>query len=294
MASRAAACEPLRSTVALFDLPYFDQILAGLEGKPESALAAAFQRHVHWGCFSKPDTVDDSLAAYVAAAEELTARVCRAAGVGDGQRILDVGCGFGGTVEHLCERLRDCRLVGANIDLRQLAKAKREVPARRGHDVAFALADGCQLPFATGAFDAIIALECIFHFKSRKAFFREAARVLRPQGRLVLTDFVLREGAQLAFGQWMMSGAVPPSPFYGPSNSAPPTARNYLRLASTNKMRCISDDDITANTLPTYPAMRRLYREAGLEEGEAATNYLEATAKEGFLQYHILAFAPDG
>jgi hypothetical protein len=37
--------------------------------------------------------------------------------------------------------------------------------------------------------------------------------------------------------------------------------------------------------------MRRLYREAGLSDGEAATDYLEQMAARGYVGYHILAFA---
>ena len=43
------------------------------------------------------------------------------------------------------------------------------------------------VPLATGSVDHVLAVECVFHFPSRKAFFREAARVLRPGGHAVLT-----------------------------------------------------------------------------------------------------------
>jgi hypothetical protein len=55
-------------------------------------------------------------------------------------------------------------------------------------------------------------------------------------------------------------------------------------------LRLLSDVDITANTRPTYQAMRRLYREAGLRDGEAATDYLEEMSTRGYVGYHVLAF----
>jgi ubiquinone/menaquinone biosynthesis C-methylase UbiE len=276
--------------VSTFDLPYFDEIIARIEREPDSALAEAFRRHVHWGCFSFPEKADDSLRGYVAAAEELTARVCSAGRVGNGQRILDVGCGFGGTIDYLSEQLERCALAGLNIDPRQLVRARRTVPPRRGHSVEFIQADAGRLPFAGASLDVVLAVECIFHLSSRKEFFREVARVLKPGGTFALTDFVLREGALLELGKWMSSAAPPESRFYGPSHNIAPTSQKYARLARSNGLHVLSDADITANTMPTYPSMRRLYREAGLPDGERATDYLEAMAQKGFIEYHILAF----
>src|SRR5579859_2244943 len=99
-----------------FDLPYFDQIIERLERSPDSSLSQAFQRHVHWGYFAEPETADDSLAGYVRAAQTMTERICEAGRVGGERRILDVGCGFGGTIAHLNEQLSGCELVGLNID----------------------------------------------------------------------------------------------------------------------------------------------------------------------------------
>jgi hypothetical protein len=88
-----------------------------------------------------------------------------------------------------------------------------------------------------------------------------------------------------------MSNAVPSSQLYGHSSGLPPTSSLYAPLASANGPERTVDLDITASTLPTYAAMRRLYREAGLHDGELATNYLEAMARKDFLQYRIEAFS---
>jgi SAM-dependent methyltransferase len=222
----------------------------------------------------------------------MTVRVCRAGRVTDGGRILDVGCGFGGTIDYLSDRLRDCTLVGVNIDGRQLVRASRSVPRSHRNTVHFVQADGGLLPFVKHSFDVILAVECIFHLDSRKAFFREMGRLLKPGGTLALTDFVLREGALLDLGQWMAANAKEQSRFYGPSNNVAPTSSGYSRLARSSGLEVLCDIDITANTLPTYGAMRRLYGEAGIPEGGVATDYLDAMARKGFLEYHILAFSP--
>lgn len=272
-----------------FELPYFDRILEHMKAAPSSDLARAFERNVHWGYFAAPDAADGSVEGYVAAAEALTTRMCDAAEVGDNMAILDVGCGFGGTIHHLNDSVAHCDLVGLNVDARQLERARRIVTAARENRVEFVEGDACELPFADAHFDRVLAVECIFHFQSRRKFFREVGRVLKPGGRLVLSDFVLNDERLADLGAWMNANAAPSSPYYG-ENRVPPTGGRYERLGRQSQLPRLSDEDITAQTLPTYPAMRHIYREAGLPDAVESTTYLEGLAVGGFVQYRILSF----
>ncbi len=80
-----------------------------------------------------------------------------------------------------------------------------------------------------------------------------------------------------------------PSDFYG-HNTAPLSPEGYGRVARGAGLELVVDDDITARTLPTYAAMRRLYLDAGMIDGGRATDELESLARQGLVEYHILAF----
>jgi SAM-dependent methyltransferase len=270
------------------ELPYFDQILDHFKRSPDSLLSQAMQRHVHWGLFSS-STVEPTVANSLVATEAMTEKVCQAGRVGDGLRILDVGCGFGGTIAHLNERLSGCRFVGLNIDERQLDRARQIVHARAGNTVQFIQGDACELPFEDNSFDVMLAVECIFHFPSRRRFFSEARRVLRTGGTLALSDFVVDGDKVDEMGEWTEANASSSSNFYGVRSAALCTG-TYERVARSTEFTVLSDEDVTAATMPTYPGLKKLLADAGLSDGVRATAYLEELSRRGYFQYRILSF----
>lgn len=273
------------------NLPYID---AEIEQMEDGGEPPAYLRHFHWGLFDDPTVDDDSPERYFAAAEAMTRRILDTGGVDDGTRVLDVGCGFGGTLDMIRARNTGCRLAGLNIDLRQLQWARRLLARGTGtngaaaHDpIAFVTGDGCKLPVADASVDHVLAVECVFHFPSRKAFIREAARVLKPGGTLALSDFLMGTGAQstlaanvatLGLGDW-----------YGRSAS-PLTSATYARMGRGCGLEPLVDADVTLRTLPTYPAMRRIYKESGAADGVATIDGVEQLARGGGWEYHVLAF----
>jgi SAM-dependent methyltransferase len=264
------------------DLPYIDAEIGRLDDGGEPP---AYLRHFHWGLFDPHDPeVDDSPDRYVAAAEAMTLRVVAAGEITDGARVLDVGCGFGGTLDLIRARFPACRLAGVNIDERQLRWARRLVAGDR---IAFTAADGCRLPIADGSVDHVLAVECVFHFPSRKAFFREAARVLRPGGTLALSDFLLAQGSVASVTANAVQGGL--GTWYGRS-ATPVSSVGYGRISRSVGLDMVVDDDVTPRTFPTYPALRRIYREAGDTAGVASIDGVEQLARAGGWEYHVLAF----
>ena len=134
------------------------------------------------------------------------------ADLASGQSVLDVGCGFGGTIARINDTYQHMRLTGINIDARQI-EICRTIPGRADNVLAWQIADATSLPCAGGSFDRVCCVEAMFHFSSRRQFFAEAARVLKPGGVLAGTDILIAPAArsapfpidailQAGFGPW--------------------------------------------------------------------------------------------
>jgi len=267
----------------MVSLPYIDDEIARMDA---GGAPPAYLRHFHWGHYDDLDGFDDSAEGYVSAAETMTERVVAAGRVADDRRILDVGCGFGGTLDLIRGRNPGCRLAGINIDERQLSWARRLLGAGAAA-IPFVTADGCVLPVRDASIDHVLAVECVFHFPSRKRFFREVARVLQPGGTLALSDFVLATGSAASVALNVRSAGL--GEWYGRS-ATPLTSVAYERLGRSVGLELLVDDDVTERTLPTYPALRRLYKESGAVDGVTTVDSVEQLARSGGWEYHVLAF----
>jgi ubiquinone/menaquinone biosynthesis C-methylase UbiE len=123
----------------------------------------------------------DTMGNWLLALEE--PEVDRALGDVAGLDVLDVGTGTGRHAIRLAER--GAEVVAIDFSDEMLAKAR----AKHGADrVRFATHDVTErLPYRNATFDRVLSALVLEHVKEVTPFFRELARVVRPEGRIVVT-----------------------------------------------------------------------------------------------------------
>lgn len=119
---------------------------------------------------------------------ELTRRLAEQLDLQPGEHVLDIASGIGTTAVLLAAE-RDVEVVGVDLGATQVAKAAARAATAGVTDRAtFRVGDAERLPLPDASFDAVLS-ECAFcTFPDKPTAAAEAARVLRPGGRLGLTD----------------------------------------------------------------------------------------------------------
>ncbi len=128
-----------------------------------------------------------------------------------GSRVLDLGGGTGVLSGWALEERADLQIAVVDVASGMMA----HVPA----GVERLVASAEELPFADASIDAVMMGEALHHFKNSDRALREAARVLRPGGRLWVYDFDPTRGV----GRWVYWGeklAGEPASFYRPADLA--------------------------------------------------------------------------
>ncbi len=174
------------------------------------------------------------------------------AGICPGQVVLDAGCGLGGSSIWLAERYQ-VKVFGVTLAESQARKAHK-FATKRGVEslLEFGVADYCAAPFASGSFDVVWGLESICYALDKRTFIKEAHRLLRPGGRLVVADGFANKTtfnaveweAVLAFlDGWAVPNLVTPRQF-----------QNYLE---ESEFVDVAFTDITSNVIPSAERMHR-------------------------------------
>ncbi len=157
---------------------------------------------------------DDRVGSHGQAVSNSNSVLADIADVGPGERVLDAGCGLGGSSMWLAARRR-AEVVGITPVAHQVREARRIAAARGLQDKAsFEQGDYTATPFADASFDVVWALESLCHARHKLAFYREAFRLLRPDGRLVIAEYIRKSRAlsadtEMRMREWLDGWSIP-------------------------------------------------------------------------------------
>jgi len=167
------------------DLPQTAAEVAAHYDELDPAYRRIWGEHVHHGYWAtgreSPSEAAEALVRLVD--ERLDAR--------PGWRLCDIGCGYGATGAWLADA-RGVEVTGFTLSAAQAAVAE----ARAAPGFVCLRRDWLANGLADAAFDAAYAIESSEHMVDKARFFSEAARVLRPGGRLVVCAWLEGESAQ--------------------------------------------------------------------------------------------------
>jgi ubiquinone/menaquinone biosynthesis C-methylase UbiE len=109
------------------------------------------------------------------------------------EEVLDIGTGTGHTALAFAPRV--AAVTGLDLTSAMLEQARSLAEERGVANARFELGEAEALPYSDASFDLVTCRVCAHHFRDVRAAVREAARVLRPGGRVLWVDSVSPEDA---------------------------------------------------------------------------------------------------
>ncbi|CAN5598713.1 27-O-demethylrifamycin SV methyltransferase [soil metagenome] len=117
-----------------------------------------------------------------------------------GKRVLDLGCGTGGSALFIASQFDPEQLIGVDIEAGVVTKAIDNAAAAGLDDrTSFLQVDPGPLPFPDGCFDVVFSKDAIVHIGNKQALAHDVFRVLAPAGVFAASD-------------WMSGSDAPASP----------------------------------------------------------------------------------
>jgi sarcosine/dimethylglycine N-methyltransferase len=235
------------------------------DGTADTLYREIWGENIHMGRFAAPD--EDLPTAMARTNRDMAARV----GLVPDHYVLDVGCGYGGTARYLA-REHQCRVLATNISWKELEYGRQLThEAGLDHRVHFDWADFHDLQYAPGTFDFYWSQEAFLHAADKRRVLGEAHRVLKPGGRLVFSELVVRRGTPEDQRQRIYDRVGAPEMWDTPDYEAALTEAGF---------RLVTREDWSEHVAPSYDWVRReLERRRAELEPRVGRAVVERTAE---------------
>ncbi len=175
----------------------------------------------------------------IASSEEMYRLIGDLAQIASGQSIMDVGCGLGYGSAFLSKKYRPKLVVGVDITPDQIARAKRhQMRGIKDGDLRFTIGEAESLPFPESSFDRVISVEAAQHFGSLADFSKEVARVLKPNGTLIMTSFFPTNQS----GKEALNAIVPDYHIHGSQHTIIDVQSQLLEFMENVKVKSIGEN----------------------------------------------------
>ena len=249
---------------------------------------------IHYGLWG-PDTTSDEDA--LVRANQTLVRGCD---LGPGMRVLDAGCGVGGSVIWLAQEY-GVHTVGLTNCEPHVALA-REQAKKRGVDdrVEFHYGDFMEIPFEDACFDAVLNHETYCYAPDHLAYLEGVYRILKPGGRWqavdgFLSDKNLTERDQVIHEEMQQGWRTEPLARW----------RDVLATCEAAGFESIGDEDLDSEVIPAAERLVRIWelfgnqitppskRWAYMEFKQGVYSYLEGL-EEGVFTYRLIHASKPG
>jgi tocopherol O-methyltransferase len=164
--------------------PQTVQAVASHYDELDSFYREIWGEHVHHGYWATGR--ETATEAAVALVERLADRLR----LEPGQRICDIGCGYGATAHYFAEQFA-LDVTGVTVSAVQARRARARVAERGG--LVIQVQDWMTNSFAAESFDCVYSVESSEHMPDKQRFFDEAYRTLKPGGKLGICAWLSRD-----------------------------------------------------------------------------------------------------
>ncbi len=222
-----------------------------------------WQDNIHMGTWDAPDV------SFAQAMERTNQIMAEKGSIARGEYVLDSGCGYGATARYLARQV-GCRVVGINISAKELQlAAARAQEAGLDEECTFEYGDFHRLDYADQTFDVVFSQEAFLHGADKEQIVREAYRVLKPKGRFVFSDLIVREKTPADVRRRIYERLHTPQMWDAPEYAAALRDAGFVVTV---------EEDWHANVAPTYASVLQGLRQRRAEiEPQVGTDTYEKT-----------------